>query len=153
MKWKHQSYLHLSWVPYDTLLNDNPPHGKSRLLRFVKMLPRDENGWIIEYPPNTPEDTYFNPNYTEIERVVLSSKDLDVNLDEFWQQGCEEVIQALCNVTQNGYFYADPFMEPVDETRDGAPGYYSVVTTPMCLHWVQNRLNAAVKARNGEVME
>ena len=73
MKWKHQSYLHLSWVSYDFLLNDNPPHGKSRLLRFVKMLPRDEMGLIVEYPPSTPTESFFNPNFMEIERGVLCS--------------------------------------------------------------------------------
>ena len=145
VKWKHQSYLHLSWVSYDHLLGDNPPHGKARLLRFVKMLPRDESGLIIEYPPNTPDETFFNPNYTEIERVVLSNKDLDVDLETFWRQGCEEIYQAICEVNQGGYYYADPFMEPVDEERDGAPGYYSIVKVPMCLRWIKQRLDASMK--------
>ena len=150
MKWKHQSYLHLSWVSYDFLLNDNPPHGKSRLLRFVKMLPRDEMGLIVEYPPSTPTESFFNPNFMEIERVVLCSKDLDVDMDALCQQGCDDVYNALCEVTHNGYYYCDPFMNPVDEEHDGAPGYYTVVTKPMCLKHIRERLDAAIAKRKGK---
>ena len=132
------------------LLNDNAPHGKSRLLRFVKMLPRDESGLIIEYPPSTPDESFFNPNFLEVERVVLCNKDLDVDLETLWQQGCEDVYDALCEVTRNGYNYCDPFMNPVDEVRDGAPGYYDVITKPMCLSQIKKRLDVTLKRYEGK---
>ena len=81
MKWKHQSYTHLSWLSYEELVADNPPHGKSRFYRFVKMLPRDDSGMIIEYPANTPPEQFYNPNFTEVERVVACSRDTSAEAD------------------------------------------------------------------------
>ena len=82
--------------------------------------------------------------------MVLCSKDLDVDMDALWQQGCDDVYNALCEVTHNGYYYCDPFMNPVDEEHDGAPGYYTVVTKPMCLKHIRERLDAAIAKRKGK---
>ena len=150
VKWRNKSYMHLSWLSFDTLVHDNPPHGKSRLYRFVKMLPRDEDGFIIEYPPNTPEDQYYNPNFCEVERVVACSLDWDNDTRFYWQQGCSEILSALCEVNQGGYVYSDPFMLPVNEERDGAPNYYAIVKHPMCLSWIMKRLSSPEPAPNGD---
>lgn len=143
VKWKHQSYLHLSWLSYDQMVADNPPHGKSRLYRFVKMLPRDDNGYIVENAPNTPEEAFFNPNFCEVERVVACSKDMALSTHGVWQRGCREILTALCEVAVEGYVYIDPFMERVDEVRDGAPGYYEVVKHPMWVAKIMAKLSAA----------
>lgn len=145
VKWKHQSYLHLSWMSYDQMVNDNPPHGKSRLYRFLKMLPRDDNGFIVENAPNTPEEAFFNPNFCEVERVVACSKDMALSTHGVWQRGCREILTALCEVVVGGYVYIDPFMEKVDEIRDGAPGYYEVVKRPMWVAKIMAKLSAAEK--------
>ena len=145
VKWKRQSYLHLAWLSYDTMVNDNPPHGKSRLYRFVKMLPRDDNGSIVEYAPNTAEEAFFNPNYCEIERVVACSKDMELDMRGFWQRGCRDILTALCEVSGGGYVYIDPFMDRVDEVRDGAPGYYEVVKHPMWVKKIMEKLSGAEK--------
>ncbi len=98
MKWKHQSYTHLSWLSYEELVTDNPPHGKSRFYRFVKMLPRDDSGMIIEYPANTPPEQFYNPNFTEVERVVACSRDININLEDLWFEYAEEIIEAMNSV-------------------------------------------------------
>lgn len=150
VKWKHQSYSHLSWISCDSLINDNPPHGKSRFYRFVKMLPRDDNGLIIEYPSSTPPEQFFNPNYTEIERVVACSNDMSVDLDQFWMDSAKDIIDRLSDVCIGGYYYIDPFMHKVDEMLDGAVGYYNIVKEPMWMNLIISRLNNTRAAKDME---
>ena len=148
MKWKHQSYAHLSWLSYEELVTDNPPHGKSRFYRFVKMLPRDDSGMIIEYPANTPPEQFYNPNFTEVERVVACSRDININLEDLWFEYAEEIIEAMNSVCINGYYYIDPFMNKVDEERDGAVGYYSIIKKPMWMNLIMQKFENTKKAHN-----
>lgn len=66
VKWRNESYLHVSWVKVDEINQDNPPHGHGRLIRFIKQLPVDSNGMIIEYPPTTKMEEFFSPSYVTV---------------------------------------------------------------------------------------
>ena len=77
--------------------------------------------------------------------MVACSKDMELDMRGFWQRGCRDILTALCEVSGGGYVYIDPFMDRVDEVRDGAPGYYEVVKHPMWVKKIMEKLSGAEK--------
>ncbi|KAK8792005.1 hypothetical protein WA158_005382 [Blastocystis sp. Blastoise] len=145
IKWKKQSYLHTSWVSLEEIEKDNPPHGHGRLIRFIKQLPTDYDGNTIEFPAGTKEEEFFSPNYLNVEKVLASTDAILYNLEDFWHNGCKTILNAVLKYQVEGYLLCAPFMYPVQEGKDHAPGYYSIVQQPMDFASIRRKLFRTIK--------
>ena len=108
------------------------------------------------------QEEYFDPSYTEIERILDASTEAllshagyttnqhsnttganEINTkSNTWPMKKEvmQVVSKLLNMRRDGFKISAFFTNPVDEEADGAVGYYDVIKSPMCFNTIRKKL-------------
>eukprot|EP00736_Rhodelphis_marinus_P004393 Rmarinus@m.21360 len=129
VKFKGLSYLHVAWVSAaDLEANIGHSAARSKITRYE------------EASANSPQGSLLLPEYTEIDRILDYTGDVEID----WKTACARILGKVFQYRRNGIRWADPFSEPVDPERDGAPGYFDIVKEPMDFGTIRKKLGAAV---------
>lgn len=93
------------------------------------------------------EQQYFDPSYTEVDRILSTTEVFPIihpkkgsEIKGKWCESLVNVVSKLMNFVKDNVRYGIYFMEPVNPEKDGCPNYKKVITTPMDLGTINNRL-------------
>ncbi|GBG24435.1 Chromodomain-helicase-DNA-binding protein, putative [Hondaea fermentalgiana] len=140
VKWRGKSYLHVEWVSPDLI--DQDVNGSQRLKRYVNALPPEQHE--ASAVARGREDTeYFDPSYVEVDRILDEAQEepgTQRKRTPSWVREATQILSKLINHRYKGVKLSVYFMEPVDEERDGAPGYYDMISRPMDFGTIRQRL-------------
>jgi len=139
VKWRNKSYLHVSWIKPEEI--DADVNGAQRLKRYVNGLPPEGHSWdAIRREKELTE--YFDPSYVEVDRVLDErfGDPADMVQMPHWLREAHQCLSKLTTRWSHGRKLADYFMVPVDEQRDGAPGYYSIIKKSMDFGTIKEKL-------------
>jgi chromodomain-helicase-DNA-binding protein 7 len=138
VKYHNISFNHCEWLDGDTvqslIASDRPLR-----TRFNNFIRKKEAG--IEIPEaelvrSVPERIV---DCSDPFRALYPTKAADVTRHE-WTVYCLKIVDALVCCSRDHRCYGIPFLRPVDEEKDGAPGYYDIVKSPMDFITVQTKL-------------
>mmetsp|Transcript_27904 Transcript_27904/g.44730 ORF Transcript_27904/g.44730 Transcript_27904/m.44730 type:complete len:1362 (-) Transcript_27904:126-4211(-) len=131
VKWREKSYLHCEWVSADLIQQD--VNGVSKLKRFTAAQPPDNiaTSKIVEF---------FDPLFVEVERILDASHGQRLSHLDPWMREANQLLSKVINYREKGMKLSVYFMLPVDEEKDFAPGYYSVIEKPMDLGTIRSKL-------------
>ncbi len=92
-------------------------------------------------------ERYFEPSYLEVERILNTTELFPIihpkKANEIKGRPAElmaNVVSKLLNFTKDDVHYGIHFMEPVNPERDNCPNYRKIITNPMDLGTLINRL-------------
>lgn len=138
VKYHHLSYLHCEWLSEESILASIATDRPLRT-RFNNFFRKIEAGIEI------PEAELVNAvperivDCSDPFRALYPTKAADVARND-WTMYCLKIVDALVCFSRDHRRYGIPFLRPVDEEKDGAPGYYDVVKAPMDFVTVQTKL-------------
>eukprot|EP00915_Cephaloidophora_sp_WS-2016_P004214 GHVH01005694.1.p1 GENE.GHVH01005694.1~~GHVH01005694.1.p1 ORF type:complete len:1832 (-),score=267.34 GHVH01005694.1:206-5701(-) len=151
VKFQGLSYGHSRWLPHGMLVHLASQHRtiKNRISHFSKKL-TSVSARCRAFENERLQEWQF-VHAGRVERVLDSScpfralyPDMHLvfvrNTQGTWKFYCMKILQALVRFRKNGLFYASPFLRPVDEERDSATDYYSIVKKPMDISTIQAKL-------------
>lgn len=91
---------------------------------------------------------YFDPSYLEIDRIIFTTELFPIihpkkanEIKNKWNEYLTIVISKLLNFYISKIKYGVYFMQPVNPEADGCPDYRKVITSPMDLGTIFNRLH------------
>jgi len=133
VKYKDRSYLHLQWLPRETILGHGRS-GKIRLGRFERE---------VGHRQEEEEDRYFDPAFLEVDRVlcatemfpIIHPRQAALVLNQ-WQGKCSAVLTRLANYRRQDTCYGVYFLQ----TPDHDPDYPSIVSYIVDLTVIHNRI-------------
>ncbi|KRX04912.1 Chromo domain protein [Pseudocohnilembus persalinus] len=145
VKYKDWSYLHVDWLEEKDVINETTSM-KNKLNRFNKAFDRKVmEGEIDE--ETIAQERYFDPTYVEVDRIIHTTELFPVihpkksnEIKGKWTESLVLVVNKLLNFTKDTVHYGIHFQEPVNPERDGCPNYKKIITYPMDLGSLLNRL-------------
>lgn len=138
VKYHQLSYLHCEWLSEKTIFastsTDRPL--RTRFNNFLRKLEAGAEIPEVDLVNAVPERIV---DCSDPFRALYPTKAADVARND-WTMYCLKIVDALVCFSRDHRRYGIPFLRPVDEEKDGAPGYYTVVKDPMDFVTVQTKL-------------
>ncbi|CAD8205649.1 unnamed protein product [Paramecium pentaurelia] len=143
VKYKSYSYLWCEWKSEQQIISKDK-NGKQKINRFTRQFEKK----IKEYDPDELlEMNYFDPSYLEIDRLISSTELFPIihpkkanEIKGKWNEYLSIIISKLLNYSEGRVKFGVYFMQPVNPETDGCPDYRKIITQPMDLGTIYNRL-------------
>ena len=143
VKLKDYSYLHCEWVGGDEVASLGRS-GRNKLNRFNKTF--DQRILDKEVDPDR-EEEFFDPSYLKVDKILFTAEIFPVihskkanEIKGKWSELLSRVVSKLLNFSKDQVHYGVRFMEPVSLDKDHCPDYKKIVSHPMDLGTLANRL-------------
>ncbi|KAL4510059.1 hypothetical protein ABPG72_010252 [Tetrahymena utriculariae] len=145
IKYKEYSYLHCEWLEEKDVIGDSKS-GKNKLNRFNKNFEKKLRDGDFDEDAEENE-RYFDPTYIEVDRILQCVELFPIihpkkanEVKGKWSELLVVILQKLLNFTKDDVHYGIYFMEPVNPERDNCQNYKKIITNPMDLGTISNRL-------------
>eukprot|EP00939_MAST-03C_sp_MAST-3C-sp1_P000779 g779.t1 len=96
------------------------------------------------------DDEKHSPSTARSQATLVSKSSTLRFVSTRWISPARRVMSRLINYRSCGIRIAEPFIRPVNESKDYAPGYHSVVIDPISFSEIRERLDATALAHSRE---
>lgn len=150
VKLKEYSYLHCEWIKA-TELSELGKASRNKLNRFNKTFDQRiyERVLLVNQEIEAERDDidYFDPSYVKVDRILKTAEIFPVihskkanEIKGKWSELTSRVLSKLLNYSKDNVPYGTFFMEPVNPDIENCPDYKKIITHPMDLGTLSNRI-------------
>ena len=144
IKYKDFSYLHVEWLDEKEILASNQ-QAKNKLNRFNRAFEKKVSEMTSDEIENS--ENYFDQSYVEVDRLLSCTEQFPIihpkkanEIKGKWTDVLAIILSKLLNFSKDTIHYGIHFMEPVNPDKDGIPNYKRLITSPMDLGTIINRI-------------